>query len=79
VATLVAAQTGSTWRLALQDELEEMSAVDRMRRIEPFWKQLSHEERLELMTFSTKEVKAQALVATRKIEREAEGNPPCNL
>ncbi|KAL0037645.1 hypothetical protein WJX77_006007 [Trebouxia sp. C0004] len=55
-----------------KDELEEMSAVDRLRRIEPFWKQLSHEERLELMTFSTKEVKAQALTATRKIEREAE-------
>jgi len=73
VATLIAAQIISTWLLALQDELEEMSAVDRLRRVEPFWKQLSHEQRLELMTFSTKEVKAQALIATRKIERDAEG------
>lgn len=47
--------------------------MDRLERIQPFWKQLSHEERLELMTFSTKEVKAQALIATKKIERDAEG------
>ncbi len=73
VATLIAAKMSSTWRLALQDELEEMSAVDRLRRVEPFWKQLSHEERLELMTFSTKEVKAQAVTVTRKLERDAEG------
>lgn len=59
--------------MALQDELAEMSAVDRLRRVEPFWKQLSHEERLELMTFSTKEVKAQAVIVTRKLERDAEG------
>ncbi|KAA6426501.1 MAG: U box, partial [Trebouxia sp. A1-2] len=54
------------------DELEEMPPMDRLERIQPFWKQLSHEERLELMTFSTKEVKAQALIATKKIERDAE-------
>ncbi|KAL0047720.1 hypothetical protein WJX82_010297 [Trebouxia sp. C0006] len=55
-----------------KDELEETSALDRVRRVEPFWKQLSHEERLELMTFSTKEVKAQAVMVTRKLERDAE-------
>ena len=70
---MIAAQIISTWLLALQDELEEMSAVDRLRRVEPFLKQLSHEQRLELMTFSTKEVKAQAVMVTRKLERDAEG------
>jgi len=70
---LIAAKIGSTWHMALQDELEETSALDRLRRVEPFWKQLSHEERLELMTFSTKEVKAQAVIVTRKLERDAEG------
>ena len=70
---LIAAKIGSTWHMALQDELEETSALDRVRRVEPFWKQLSHEERLELMTFSTKEVKAQAVMVTRKLERDAEG------
>jgi hypothetical protein len=79
MATLTGAQISATWSLALQDELEEMSAVDRLRRVEPFWKQLSHEERLELMTFSTKEVKAQAVNVTRKLERDAESNPLCDL
>ena len=60
--------------LSLQEELPEMSQTDQVRRAMPFWQSLSHQERLQMMTFSIKEVKAYAALAARKMEREADGN-----
>ena len=59
---------------SLQEELQELSQPERIKRVHPFWESLSHEERLEMMTFSIKEVKAYAALAARQIEREADGN-----
>lgn len=63
-----------------QEELEEMPATIRLRRVEPFWESLSHEERVEIMTFSVKEVKAEALLCAKQIEQEADGTAtfPCS-
>lgn len=46
---------------------------DRMKRIEPFWKGLSRQERVEVMTMSVAEVKAQARLVAKRDAQAADG------
>ena len=57
----------------LQAELEAMDVGDRMKRIEPFWKGLSRQERVQLMTVSVAEVKAEARRVAKKDAQAADG------
>ena len=50
-----------------------MDVEDRMKRIEPFWKSLSRDERVEMMTLSVKAVKAQAKIVAKRAAEEADG------
>lgn len=60
--------------MLLQEELEETPIIERIKRVAPFWEGLSQDERVELMTFSVKEVKAQAVLIARKMDKEAYGD-----
>ena len=60
--------------MASQGELSDQPASFKVRWVEYFWSTLSREQRVQFMTFSIQEVKAEAAVAAKTIERDSDGN-----
>lgn len=66
-------------QLVLQADLHAMDVDDRMKRIAPFWKGLLQSERVEVMTLSVKDVKAQAKIVAKKDAEKGDGMVFCEI